>query len=439
MSFWTAFLVRKAVLFIKKTENEGERAMIRFDDVTVYEDGKLKRQSYPFSLSDPSFPNLTFSGDSIAVLPGLADVHVHLREPGFSYKETIRDGTRAAARGGFTAVCAMPNLDPVPDSPAHLSVERDLIERDAVIRVLPYGAVTVGERGEELADLSGLAPFVVGFSDDGRGIQDENLMRQAMLRAKALGRPIVAHCEDNSLLRGGYIHAGRYAAEHGHRGIVSESEWRPIKRDLALVRETGCAYHVCHVSCKESVALIREAKREGLDVSCETAPHYLLLDDSTLEEDGRFKMNPPIRDKSDREALIEGLLDGTVDMIVTDHAPHAKEEKSRGLAASPMGVVGLETSFPLLYTYLVLPGILTLEDLIRLMCDSPRRRFGIPLGKDEFTVFDLSRKYRIDPSEFLSKGRSTPFEGWDVYGRCLMTVYFGKIAYTEPIGKGETT
>ena len=375
------------------------------------------------------FPS--FSSTQYSIFPGFVDVHVHLREPGFSYKETIASGTAAAARGGYTAVCAMPNLSPVPDSMEHLEEQLNLIRRDARITVLPYGAITAGEKGELLADMEAMAPYVAGFSDDGRGVQSPDMMGQAMLEAKRLGKLIAAHCEDNSLLKGGYIHDGGYAKAHGHRGICSESEWGQIARDLELAAETGCAYHVCHISTKESVALIRKAKAAGVDVTCETGPHYLLLDDSNLQEDGRFKMNPPLRDKADREALLEGIVDGTIDMIATDHAPHAAEEKSRGLEKSLMGVVGLETAFPLLYTYLVCPGIITLERLIELMCLNPRRRFGLPLEEGDFTVWDLNREYRIDPEEFLSKGRATPFAGVPVKGRCVMTVHKGKTVYLE--------
>ena len=330
----------------------------------------------------------------------------------------------------------MPNLNPVPDSAAHLRQQLDIIRRDASIRVLPYGAITVGQQGTELSALEELAPYVVAFSDDGRGVQSDGMMRRAMETAKRLGKLIVAHCEDNSLLRGGYIHDGVYARAHGHRGICSESEWRQIQRDLSLVRETGCPYHVCHISAKESVALLRQAKAEGLDVTCETAPHYLLLDDSQLEEDGRFKMNPPLRDKSDREALLEGLTDGTIDMIATDHAPHSAEEKSRGLEKSAMGIVGIETAFPLLYTYLVKPGILSLEKLVKLLHTNPCRRFGIPTGVTasavtDFTVFDLNASYVIDPEEFQSMGRATPFAGWTVQGRCLLTVSDGRVAWSD--------
>ena len=375
------------------------------------------------------------------LFPGFVDVHVHLREPGFSYKETIATGTRAAARGGYTTVCPMPNLKPVPDSPETLRPELEAIARDAVVHVCPYGAITVGEKGEELADLEGMAPFVVAFSDDGKGVQREEKMRQAMGRAKALGKIIVAHCEDESLLNGGYIHDGDYAREHGHRGNVSASEWKQVERDLALVRETGCAYHVCHVSTKESVALIRQAKAEGLDVTCETAPHYLVFNDSMLQEDGRFKMNPPIRAEEDRQALVAGLLDGTVDMIATDHAPHSAEEKARGLEKSLFGIVGLETAFPVLYTELVRPGILTLEKLIDLLVTNPAKRFGIGMPEiregapADLTVFDLDACYEIRPDTFASKGRSTPFAGRTVFGKCLMTISGGEIAWEAKGGE----
>ena len=371
---------------------------------------------------------LSVLSDDCLILPGFCDVHVHFREPGFSYKETMRSGSLAAARGGYTTVCTMPNLNPVPDCREHLRVQTELA-REAVIQVRPYGAITRGQKGEELADLEEMAPEVCAFSDDGRGVQREDLMREAMVRARALGRVVAAHCEDNRLLRGGYIHDGEYARLHHHRGICSESEYGPIARDLQLAKETGCAYHVCHVSTKESVALIRWAKAEGVDVTCETAPHYLLLSDRDLQEDGRFKMNPPLRSPEDREALLEGLLDGTIDMIATDHAPHSAEEKSRGLEDSLMGVVGLETAFPLLYTELVCKGILTLDKLVDLMCRRPRERFGLPAGED-FTVFDVSEPYAIRPEEFLSQGRATPFEGWMVRGRCRLTVCGGNIVYS---------
>ena len=363
-----------------------------------------------------------------AVFPGFCDVHVHFREPGFSYKETIETGSKASARGGYTAVCTMPNLNPVPDSVENLGLQLKLIEEQAVIHVYPYGAITIGEKGEEMADLEGMAPNCIAFSDDGKGVQDDNMMRQAMLRAKALGKMIVAHCEVNSLLKGGYIHDGKYAQEHGHKGICSASEYEQIARDLKLVEEIGCAYHVCHISTKESVDLIRQAKARGVNVTCETGPHYLTMDDSDLQEDGRFKMNPPLRDKADREALVAGIVDGTIDMIATDHAPHSAEEKSKGLAGSAFGVVGIETAFPVLYTHLVKPGIITLEKLIDLLSNNPRKRFGLPAGGD-FTVWNLSKEFTVDPEAFLSKGKATPFTGWKLNGECLLTVCDGKAVY----------
>ena len=362
------------------------------------------------------------------VLPGFCDVHVHFREPGFSYKETIRTGSLAAARGGFTAVCTMPNLSPVPDSAEHLKLQQDIIDRDAAIAVLPYAAITVGEKGETLADMDALAKGAVAFSDDGKGLQSDELMEEAMIRAKSLGKIIAAHCEVNELLRGGYIHDGAYAAAHGHAGICSESEWRQIERDAALAKKTGCAYHVCHVSTKESVEIIRKAKAEGTDITCETAPHYLLLTEDYLKEDGRFKMNPPLRTAADREALLDGILDGTIDMIATDHAPHSAEEKAKGLKGSAFGIVGLETAFPLLYTGLVRTGIISLEKLVRLMSENPRKRFGIKTDPGH-AVWDLNAEYRIDPEEFLSKGRSTPFAGIKVFGRCMETVYNNKTVW----------
>lgn len=370
-----------------------------------------------------------FNSPEYSVLPGFCDVHVHFREPGFSYKETILSGSRAAARGGYTAVCTMPNLNPVPDSPETLQPQLDAIEKGALIAVYPYGAITKGEKGEVLADLEAMAPKVVGFSDDGRGVQSPLLMEQAMRKARELGKLIVAHCEDNSLLRGGYIHDGRYARDHGHRGICSESEWSPIARDLELAAKTGASYHVCHISTKESVEIIRQAKKSGVDVTCETGPHYLVMDDSMLREEGRFKMNPPLRSKDDRLALVEGLRDGTIDMIATDHAPHSAEEKSRGLQGSAFGVVGLETAFPILYTCLVRPGLLPMDRLLAALVTNPRNRFGIPMGND-FSVWDLNAQYQIDPGDFLSQGKATPFEGWQVFGRCMATFRDGKPVYT---------
>lgn len=371
-----------------------------------------------------------YNSSQYMIFPGFCDVHVHLRQPGFSYKETIKSGTQASAHGGYTTVFSMPNLKPVPDSAEHLKEQLDIIKKDAVINVLPYGAITVGQNGEELSDMEGMAKDVIAFSDDGRGVQSEEMMKEAMLRAKALGKIIVAHCEDNSLLHGGYIHDGVYASKHSHRGICSESEWKPIKRDLELCRQTGCAYHVCHISCKESVELIRQAKAQGIDVTCETGPHYLILTDEDLKEDGRFKMNPPLRSKEDRQALIEGVLDGTIDMIATDHAPHSQEEKSRGLEKSAFGIVGIETAFQLLYTHLVKKNIISLERLVELLAVNPRKRFGLEYD-NSFTVWDLDKKTVINPSDFLSMGKATPFEGEEVFGECELTVCNGKTAYKK--------
>ena len=371
-----------------------------------------------------------FDVNRYAVFPGFCDVHVHFREPGFPYKETIASGSLAAAHGGYTAVCTMPNLNPIPDSGEHLRVQTQIIEKDACIHVYPYGTITVGQKGECLSDMEAMADDCIGFSDDGKGVQSEELMLAAMRKAKELGKLIVAHCEDNSLLRGGYIHDGDYAKAHGHRGICSESEWGPIARDLKLVEKTGCAYHVCHISTKESVELIRQAKAKGLNVTCETGPHYLLMTDEDLQEEGRFKMNPPLRSREDRDALIAGILDGTIDMIATDHAPHSAEEKSRGLENSAFGVVGIETAFPLMYTYFVKTGRISMEKLLDLMVYAPRKRFHIPLGED-YSVWDLSAQEVIDPEAFLSMGHATPFEGWKVSGRCVLTVCDGSVVYRK--------
>ena len=377
---------------------------------------------------------VSFDFDNKYIFPGFTDVHVHLREPGFLRKETIKTGSMAAAAGGYTSVCAMPNLDPVPDSAENIKKEEEIIEKTAVVHVYPYGAITVGEKGEKLADLKGMAPYAFAFSDDGHGVQNDDMMRKAMTEAKRLGKVIAAHCEVNELLNGGYIHDGKYAALHGHRGICSESEWKQIERDIELVKETGCAYHVCHISTKESVELIRQAKKDGVNISCETGPHYLVMNDMDLQEEGRFKMNPPIRDESDRQALIEGLKDGTIDVIATDHAPHTKEEKSKGLEKSLMGVVGLETAFPIVYTELVRKGVITLEKAVELLNVNAKKRFGIGASikegeKADLTVFDLDEEYTVDPEKFHTKGRSTPFEGWKVYGKCLMTMVDGRIVY----------
>ncbi len=410
----------------------------------VYIDGEFKKQDILVSNGRiAAVSNCLYSSyaktvdcEDKNIFPGLADVHVHLREPGFFYKESIETGTKACAHGGYTLVCSMPNLNPTPDNYDNLKAQLDIIDKDAVIAVKPYGTITVGQKGECLSDMEAMAPYVAGFSDDGRGVQSEALMREAMLKVKNLDKIIVAHCEDNSLLHGGYIHDGEYARSHGHKGICSESEYGPIARDLKLVEEIGCKYHVCHISTKESVQLIREAKAKGLDVTCETAPHYLTLSDKDLQEDGRFKMNPPLRSEEDRQALIEGIIDGTIDMIATDHAPHSAEEKSKGLKDSMMGVVGIETAFSVMYTSFVKTGIISLLKLIELMSVNPCKRFGydnsINLSeKANFTVFDLNEKYTVNPDEFLSKGRSTPFDGVSLQAKCILTVADGNIAYNS--------
>ncbi len=377
---------------------------------------------------------------SYCIFPGFTDVHVHFREPGFSYKETIETGSKASARGGFTDVCTMPNLNPAPDCMFTLQKQLDIIKKDAVINVHPFATITMGQMGEQLSKMEEMAEYAIGFSDDGRGVQSDEMMEQAMLKAKALGKIISAHCEDNDLLFGGYIHDGEYARLHNHKGICSESEWKQVERDLALVEKTGCKYHVCHISTKETVELIKQAKKKGLDVTCETAPHYLVMNDMMLQEDGRFKMNPPIRSEEDRKALVEGLIDGTIDMIATDHAPHSAEEKSRGLAESNMRVVGIETSFAVMYTYLVKRGVITLEKLIEVMYTNPSKRFNIEKGIKngalaDLTVFDLNEKYIVKPAEFLSMGKATPFKDKEVYGKCLLTLCNGKIAYNSGLIK----
>ena len=401
----------------------------RFDRAKVWTGGTFQDECFHFSDATVSSESV-ISGHEVFVFPGFCDVHVHFRQPGFSYKETIASGSRAAARGGYTDVCAMPNLNPVPDTPEHLRMEQELIDRDAVIGVHPYGAITLEEKGETLVDMPALAPNICAFSDDGRGVQSSDMMRTAMTQAKQLGKIIAAHCEVNELVRGGVIHDGVYAREHGHKGICSESEWQQIERDIALAKETGCAYHVCHISTKESVELIRQAKADGVNITCETGPHYLVYCDEDLQEDGRFKMNPPLRSRADMEALIAGIVDGTIDMIATDHAPHSAEEKSKGLDGSSMGVVGLETAFAALYTHLVRPGIVSLARLVELFSVNARNRFDLPAG-DDFTVWDLDRAYTVDPEEFLSMGRATPFAGDTLYGRCLMTVHNGRVVWLD--------
>ena len=355
------------------------------------------------------------------ILPGLTDVHVHLREPGFLYKETMKTGTLSAAAGGFTDIFSMPNLDPCPDTVENLEIQLAAIERDACVRVYPYGSITMGERGQELSDMERLADHVIAFTDDGRGVASEEMMREAMKRAKALGKLIVAHCEDENFPK-----------------ESSESEWKQLERDIRLIRETGCSYHVCHVSTRESIELVRKAKEEGLDITCETAPHYLTISNDQVEDDGRFKMNPPIKGPEDREVLLEAIADGTIDMIATDHAPHSRDEKSRGFADSAFGIVGMETAFPVMYTKLVETGIITADRLIQLMCDGPRKRFGLPgtsiaselsSAAPTFSIWDLDSRYRIDPEGFQSMGRSCPFEGWTVTGRCLLTAVDGKVVW----------
>ena len=376
-----------------------------------------------------SFSNFLPSSNSYIALLGFCDVHVHFREPGFSYKGTVKAGSLASAKGGYTAVCTMPNLNPVPDTKEHIEEEIRIIERDAVIDVYPYASITKEQKGETLSDMDELSSLSIAFSDDGRGVQNASLMEEAMLKAKALGKIIVAHCEDNSLLRGGYIHDGEYAKEHGHKGICSESEWGPIKRDIDLIRKTGCAYHVCHISTKESVELIRNAKKEGLNITCETAPHYLVLDDSCLEEDGRFKMNPPLRSEEDKEALIAGILDGTIDMIATDHAPHSVEDKSKGLENSAFGIVGIETAFSVMYTHFVKTGIITLEKLEELLAINPRKRFNIPIENAGFSVWNLNEEFTVNPEEFISLGKATPFKDMKLFAKNVLTYHRGKAVY----------
>lgn len=405
-------------------------------DVHFFKGNAFQSGTYSLNISDPSPSLFDFQGGIVSkfnncfILPAFCDVHVHLREPGFSYKETILSGSKASARGGYTDICSMPNLKPVPDSVENIKIEQDIIDRDAVIRVHPYASITVNQEGKVLSDFDSLRDKCLAFSDDGRGVQSAELMEEAMEKAKALDKIIVAHCEDNSLLKAGYIHDGEYAKLHGHKGICSESEWGPINRDIELAKKTGCKYHVCHISCKESVELIRQAKKDGVDITCETAPHYLVYNDMDLKDEGRFKMNPPIRSEDDRLALIEGIKDGTIDMIATDHAPHSEEEKSKGLKYSNMGVVGIETAFSVMYTYFVKTNIISLEKLIELMSINPRKRFGLPIT-DDICVFDLDAMYTVNPKDFLSKGKFTPFEGMKLFGVNKLTVCDGKIVYNS--------
>ena len=415
-------LLKNAIVF---KDNKFEKLDI------LIEDNKIANLEFKIQGDDFDF---IYDLNNLYILPGLIDVHTHLREPGFIYKETIKTGTMAAARGGYTSICSMPNLNPVPDCLENLQIQLDAIKKDAVINVYPYGSITKNEEGKELSNFEEMKDKVIAFSDDGKGVQNEEMMFKAMEEAKKCNKKIVAHCEDNSLLNGGYIHDGEYARQNNHKGICSESEWRPIKRDVEISKKTGCEYHVCHISTKESVEIIRNAKKEGVKVTCETGPHYLVLNDMDLQEDGRFKMNPPIRAEEDRQALIEGIKDGTIDMIITDHAPHSKEEKSKGLKESSMGIVGLEVAFPILYTKLVKTKIITLEKLIELMNTNPRRIFGIgtEIKVGEFadlTVYDLNEEYKINTDEFVSMGKATPFEGETVFGKCKMTIVGGKIVY----------
>lgn len=406
-----------------------------FKNALVWKNSAFVREDAPVELSvtreKPDDREFVFANGEYLVLPGFCDVHVHLREPGFSYKETIASGTAAAARGGYTDVCTMPNLDPVPDTAGHLNVQLDIAEKSAAVGLHPYGAITVGEQGLMLSDMEDMAPMVCGFTDDGRGVQNEELMRSAMRKAAALGKVIAAHCED-ARYSGGVIAEGEYARAHGYRGIPAACEWKMVERDLRLAKETGCRYHVCHVSAKESVELIRRAKAEGVDVTAETCPHYLTLNDSMLREHGRFKMNPPIRGEEDRLALLQAVNDGTIDMIVTDHAPHSAKEKHGGLARSLMGVTGLETAFPILYTKLVRTGALPAEKLPALLTENPRRRFGIAARPGDVCVWEVGRKYAVDPETFLSQGKSTPFDGEQVFGKCVLTVYDGRAVWREP-------
>ncbi len=390
--------------------------------------GKIVRIERGKPIFGENMATLDYNMRAKLVTYGLCDVHVHLRQPGFEAKETIATGTTAAMMGGYTAVCAMPNLNPTPDTVEHIGEELKHIKEDAAINVYPYAAITIDRKGRQLVDMEALREYAIAFSDDGSGVQSDDMMRKAMEEAARLDVIIAAHCEVNDLLRGGYIHDGEYCKANGHKGICSESEWEQIERDLRIAEETGCRYHVCHISTKESVGLIRDAKERGVKVTCETGPHYLVFCDEDLQDEGRFKMNPPIRSREDRDALIEGIKDGTIDCIATDHAPHTADEKSRGLKGSAMGVVGLETAFGVCYTHLVKTGIISLERLVELMCLNPRRIFGLEVdGEANFAIFDLDKKWTVEPREFASMGKATPFEGMLLQGKPDRLIYDNKL------------
>ncbi|MDE5985174.1 MAG: dihydroorotase [Eubacterium sp.] len=418
-------LIKNALTYIDKT--------FKKSDVLIM-DGKI--HSLGISILSDNVDRVIDAQDKYFLIPGFVDVHTHLREPGFSYKETIKTGSKAGARAGYTTLCTMPNLNPAPDCALNLKAQTDIIEKDAVIDVLPFGTITKERKGVgEIIDFDSIADRVVGFSDDGTGVQTEELMRQAMTECAKLGKIISAHCEVNELLKGGYIHDGEYAKAHNHKGICSESEWAQIERDCRLAEETGCQYHVCHISTKESVDIIRKAKARGVRVTCETGPHYLTMCDEDLQEDGRFKMNPPLRSAEDRDALIAGVLDGTVDVIATDHAPHSAEEKAKGLAKSAMGVVGLETAFGVLNTKLVKTGVITLEKLVEMMSVKPCEIFGIDGGEIKvgaaanLALIDADREWTVNPDRFVTMGRATPFKDWKLQGENLLTIYKGEIVY----------
>ena len=402
------------------------------EDIAIV-DGRIAERAKSIT---PNEGDTVINAEGLVVAPAFVDVHVHLREPGYGYKERIETGTMAAARGGYSTVCPMPNLNPVPDCVENLKAQQEIIDRDAKIEVLPYAAITIGRKGEELVDVASLHDKVCAFSDDGSGVQVDGMMERAMMEAVKYDSLIAAHCEVEELLKGGYIHDGEYAREHGHKGICSESEWAQVKRDIELAEKIGCRYHVCHISTKETVQLVREAKARGVKVTCETGPHYLIFTDKDLQEDARWKMNPPIRSAEDRAALIEGIKDGTIDMIATDHAPHSIEEKSRGLKDSAMGIVGLETAFAALNTHLVKKGIISLEHLIKIMSINPRKVFriegGIEVGeRADIVLLDTNKEWRVDSNNFYSMGKITMFDGRDMTGDVVMTLHRGNIVYDK--------